>query len=596
VAKQAAAQVQSTLLAADKLRLAGELDQAEKLVRELLRKVPKNGRAWLILAKLHAARRELPAAEQAYRQVIEAGAGAFEARVNLGILLAQRGALQEALAEYRAALLLEPAHALALRNYGGLLRNAGELNESIAVLTRSLKLAPDDAGAHTNLGLALSSLGHHERAVAHLEHAVQLAPRELLYHDNLLLLMHYSSELGRDAIFQAHQRYGRVVEQLLPVLPRATLQPLPGRPLRVGFVSADFRRHSVAFFLEPLLEAIDRQRFSLIAYSDVRQEDEVSARLKPHFALYRDVTRLDDAGLARQIREDAIDVLIDLAGHTHGNRLAAFAYKPAPVQVTYLGYPNTTGLAGMDYRISDAWADPEGAHDAIHSERLQRLASGFLCYRPIAGSPEVAPIPSASAPGLTFGSFNALAKISDRTLSLWSALLSQVPEARLLIKHSFLTHPDSRRSFEQRLREQRIDLERVILQGQVATLEQHLAAYAQVDVALDTFPYHGTTTTCDALWMGVPVVTLAGDSHVSRVGVSLLSRLGLADLISSSAEAYVSTARDLARAGERRAQLRGELRTRMHQAGLTDAQPLARAFERALLEAYAERTAALAGT
>lgn len=587
MAQRAAAQVQNALVQADKLRLAGQLDQAEQQLRELLRKVPKNGRAWLVLAKLLAARRDVAAAEDAYLRALEWGGPTFEARVNLGILLAQRGALPEALEQYRAALKLEPNHALALRNFGGLLRGVGALNEAIEVLGRSLKLAPDDAGAHTNLGLALSSLGHHERAIAHLERAVQLAPQELLYHDNLLLLMHYSSELSRDAIFQAHLRYGRVVEQRTPRLAPAPLQPLEGRKLRVGFVSADFRRHSVAFFLEPLLAAFDRARFSLFAYSDVRQEDEFTQRLRPHFEIYRDVTRADDASLAQQIRADAIDVLVDLAGHTHGNRLAMFAHKPAPVQLTYLGYPNTSGLSAIDYRISDAWADPEGAHDAIHSERLLRLESGFLCYRPPTPSPEPSAPPSSTGNKLTFGSFNALAKISDRTLSLWSQLLGEVPAAQLLIKHGFLTHAESRRSFEQRLTEHGFDLSRVLLQGHIAELHGHLAAYAQVDVALDSFPYHGTTTTCDALWMGVPVISLAGDSHVSRVGVSLLSRVGLPALIADSADDYVAKARDLARDTARLCVLRSELRPRMERAGLTDAVPVTRALERALVDVFA---------
>lgn len=586
MAGRGAAQVQSALLQADKLRLAGQLDQAERILRELLRKVPKNGRAWLVLAKLLAARRDHAAAEQAYHKAIESGAGAFEAHVNLGVLLGQRGALQEALAQYRAALALEPEHALALRNYGGLLRNAGALHEAVAVLERSLALAADDAGAHTNLGLAWSALGRHEQAIAHLARAVALAPHELVYHDNLLLLMHYHSALSREAIFQAHQRYGQVAAQRIPRLPPVLPADLAGRSLRVGFVSADFRRHSVAFFLEPLLEVFDRSAFTLFAYSDVRQEDEVTQRLAPRFGTFRRVAGLDDRALALQIRADAIDVLIDLAGHTHGNRLATFAYKPAPVQISYLGYPNTTGLDAIDYRISDAWADPAGLTDSIHSERLLRLESGFLCYRPFTPSPEPAPAPSTLGHAPTFGSFNALAKISERTLALWSRLLGEVPEARLLIKHSFLTHPDSRKSFEQRLRDHGFDLSRLILQGHLADLHEHLAAYAQVDVALDTFPYHGTTTSCDALFMGVPVVTLAGDTHVARVGVSLLSRLGLSELVAESDDAYVTKARDLLRDSAKRQQLRSALRPRMHEAGLTDATRVSRAFQQALQQAF----------
>ncbi|HEX6244825.1 MAG TPA: tetratricopeptide repeat protein [Polyangiales bacterium] len=585
MAGRAASAVQTTLVQADKLRLAGQHQEAERLVRELLRKVPKNGRAWLILAKLHAARRETADAEAAYRQVIELGAGAFEAHVNLGVLLGQRGALQEALAQYRAALALEPNHALALRNYGGLLRNAGELERAIAVLERALALAPDDAGVHTNLGLAWSALGRHERALVSLESAVALAPREPLYHDNLLLLLHYASDVPRETIAEAHRRYGRVMASVSRLGPPGVARARTGRALRVGFVSADFRRHSVAFFLEPLLAAFDRDRFVLVAYSDVRQEDEVTQRIAPQFAAFQRVAGMDDRALAQQVRADAIDVLIDLSGHTHGNRLGAFAYKPAPLQLSYLGYPNTTGLDTVDYRVTDRWADPEGMTEALHSERLLRLEPGFLCYRPPASSPDVAPPPSSLGQPLTFGSFNALAKISERTLALWSRLMREVPEARLLIKHSFLTHPETRVSFEQRLREHGFDLARVVLHGHVNELAGHLAAYAQVDVALDTFPYHGTTTSCDALWMGVPVVTLAGDTHVSRVGVSLCSRLGLPELVAESEDDYVAKAAALLRDGRRRQALRSELRTRMA-ASLTDPEPVTRALEQAIEQAF----------
>ncbi len=598
MAHKSRGQARSALVRAEKLRTEGRLDEAERLLRELLKSSPQNAAALLSLAKLLAARGDFAGAERAYGEVIAidqntpgregSGDSAFDARVNLGILLSQRGALAEALAHYRAALAKKPDHALALRNYGGLLRGTGALDEACAVLTRALALAPDDAGAHTNLGLALSAQGEHARALSHLERAVALAPRELVYHDNLLMLMHYASDLSREAIFGAHQRYGAVARELSPLLPKRPVRPGP-RKLRIGYVSADFRRHSVAFFLEPLVAAHDRSRFQLYAYNNAHKSDEVTARLRQHFDQFREVAALSDAALCALIQRDEIDVLIDLSGHTQGNRLSVFAQKPAPLSLSYLGYPDTTGLGSIDFRVCDAWTDPEPTADAFHSERLMRLASGFLRYQPPTPSPDPVPPPSSQGRTPTFGSFNALAKISDQTLALWRDLLRETPEARLLIKQGFLSHELSRQSFEQRLVAHGIELARVELRGHVADLQGHLAAYGEVDVALDTFPYHGTTTTCDALYMGVPVVSLAGTAHVSRVGASLLSRAGLTELIAESPAAYVQKARDLLRDGVRRRELRSALRSRLAAAGLTEGDEVTRALEQAIVDAFASR-------
>jgi FkbM family methyltransferase len=579
-------QARSALVRADKLRSEGRLDEAERALRELLKSSPRQDAAWLSLAKLLATRGDFAAAERAYNEVLAIDASAFEARVNLGLLLSQRGALPEALAQYEQALKTKPDHALALRNYGGLLRGAGALDQAVAVLTRALTLSPDDAAAHTNLGLALSAQGEHRRALVHLERAVALAPREPLYHDNLLLLMHYASDLGREAVFAAHQRYGAMASELFQRLPS---RPLAGteQRLRLGYVSADFRRHSVAFFLEPLVAAHDRTRFELFAYNNAHKSDEVTVRLKQSFDHFREVATLSDAALAALIQRDQIDVLVDLSGHSHGNRLPVFARKPAPLQVTYLGYPDTTGLSAIDYRVTDAWADPGPAADAFHSERLLRLPSGFLRYQPPRESPDPVPPPSSEGRAPTFGSFNALAKISDQTLAMWRTLLAETPEARLLIKQGFLSHEVSRKSFEQRLTTHGIDLARVVLRGHAPDLAAHLAAYGEVDVALDTFPYHGTTTTCDALFMGVPVVSLVAAAHVSRVGLSLLARVGLGELAVDTPAAYVQKARDLLRDEVRRRELRGALRSRLAASGLTEGAEVTRAFEHALTEAFA---------
>jgi predicted O-linked N-acetylglucosamine transferase (SPINDLY family) len=577
---------QRELVKADEARRAGKLAEAERSLRALLKREPRAALAWTVLAKTLAAKGDPEVAEATYARAVALDPDALEARVNLGVSLAGRGAAQEAVVHLRAAARLAPTHALVLRNLGGVLRTAGALEEAVGVLERAIALDVADPGAYTNLGLALSSLGRHAEALPHLERAVALGSHEPLYHDNLLMLMHYDDTCSAEAIAAAHRRYGAIVEARTPRLPAVVPGPLEGRPLRVGLVSADLHRHSVAFFLESLLGYAGRASSELFAYSASRVADAVTARIRPFFREFREIVALDDAAAAALVRADAIDVLVDLGGHTQGNRLGVFARRPAPVQMTYLGYPNTTGLTTIDYRISDAWSDPPGRADAWHTERLLRLPSGFLCYRPPEDSPEVAPAPSTLGHPPTFGSFNALAKLSERTLALWGRLLRETPEARLLVKQSFLSDAESRASFERRLAQHGFPRERVELLGHVAGLDAHLAAYARVDVALDSFPYHGTTTTCDALWMGVPVVTLAGEAHVSRVGVSLLSRMGAQAQIAADDDAYVAGARALLRDEAQRVTMRAQARARLVEAGIVGGDRVAATFFDALRGAW----------
>jgi predicted O-linked N-acetylglucosamine transferase (SPINDLY family) len=575
------------LMRAKALRISGNLSDSEKLAREVLRDEPKNASAWLSLAKTLAARKEVGAAEKAFEKVVALADDPFDAHIHLSLLLFQRGALNEAIEHTRRALALKPNDALSLSNYGGMLRKNGALTEAVQVLSRALAIAPDDANIHTNLGHALSALGRHEESVVHLARAVEIAPTKPLYHHNLLMMMHYASASSPEQIVAAHRRYGASVcgegAVIDPPVPRDLN---PQKRLRIGYVSSDFRRHSVSYFLEPLLVHRDRSAFWVAVYSSTHTPDEVTVRLREQCDLFRDVAGVDESALAKQIREDSIDILIDLSGHTAGNRLGVFVQKPAPIQITYLGYPDTTGLPTMDYRLTDGWADPEGMTEAFHTEKLLRMQGGFLCYHPPLPSPELTAPPCLAGSPPTFGSFNALAKMSDTTLKLWARILTEMPDARLRIKHIYLGHADSRKNFEGLLQINGIALDRVDLIGPVADHHGHLTAYRHVDVALDTYPYHGTTTTCDALWMGVPVVSLAGRTHVSRVGVSLLTRTGLADWVAHSEDEYVAIACALIRDTARLADFRKNARSRLQQGGVTDGPRVAKAFENALRSAY----------
>jgi predicted O-linked N-acetylglucosamine transferase (SPINDLY family) len=360
--------------------------------------------------------------------------------------------------------------------------------------------------------------------------------------------------------------------------------------LRVAVLSQDFRRHAVASFFEPLVEHIDPSKIELLLYHDHAQFDEVSARLRARARLWRNFAGWPDARVEATVRADAPDVLVDLSGHTGRNRLPLFARRLAPVQISYLGYPNTTGLAEMDFRLSDALADPPGLTDAWHSERLLRFAPCAWTYLPPADAPAVSPPTEAGAGrGVVFGSFNNPAKFSDATLRLWARVLDAVPGSTLLLKGHGLESPTRAAELRARCAAAGLDPARLALHGRRAEAAGHLALYAEVDVALDPFPYHGTTTTCEALWMGRPVVVLEGREHRSRVGVSLLHAAGHPGWIAGDEDAYLRVAVDLARDHAGRLSLARGMRAALAGTVLLDHAARARDFERALLSCHEER-------
>jgi predicted O-linked N-acetylglucosamine transferase (SPINDLY family) len=354
------------------------------------------------------------------------------------------------------------------------------------------------------------------------------------------------------------------------------------RRLRIGYVSSDFRQHSVGYFIEPVLAHHNHDRFEIFCYSNDIKEDEVTGRLQSYADHWRRLIGLSDEQAANQIRADRIDILIDLSGHTRGNRLLVFARKPVPVQVTWLGYPTTTGLSTMDYRLTDGFADPVGMTEHFHSEQLVRLPECFSCYQP-PEAPEVSGLPAREKDYVTFGSFNNLAKINREVMAVWARILQAVPGSHLTLKNTGL----GAGTVQQRVRETFMGLgvapERLALLGNDPSSRAHLERYWNIDIGLDPFPYNGATTTCDALWMGVPLVALAGKTHAGRVGVSQLSNLELTELIGNTTEEYVAIATRLARDLERLSQLRAGLRARLAASPLTEAPRFTKNLEQAYL-------------
>jgi predicted O-linked N-acetylglucosamine transferase (SPINDLY family) len=502
---------------------------------------------------------------------------------NLGVVLQKAERLEEAEAWYRQALSIDPLRASTMDNLGGLLQLSGRLTDAIELHERAIAADPSLASARVNLANAFMAEGSISKAQAALRWALVMEKAARTASQNFLMCLNYDEGTGLADLYREHRRWGTYQET------RFTPLPLPARgkglpkPLKLGFVSADFKRHSVAYFLEPLLEGLDRDAFEVHLYADVPNEDEVSARFRK-LGVWHDLRGLNDDQAARLIHKDGIHVLIDLAGHTAGNRLPVFVLKPAPVQATWLGYPATTGLSRIDARLSDAVADPV---DEGHSERLIRLP-GFLCYRPPEDAPEVVPPPALTSGHVTFGSFNALAKLSERDLALIGRILTQLPAARFLLKARPLADEGVKARLLARMGHHGIDPDRVELLGRTQDASGHLGLYAKIDIALDPVHYNGTATTCEALWMGVPVITQIGDRHASRVGASILARANLPQLIAQDADAYVALAQKMAADPSALASPRKEQRAIVARSPLCDKAAFAKDFEAAIAKLWDE--------
>ncbi|HSD61071.1 MAG TPA: tetratricopeptide repeat protein, partial [Burkholderiales bacterium] len=506
--------------------------------------------------------------------------GDARARLRLGTLLDRAGESDAALAHFRAAAEIAPTSADAQVGLGLALHDRGRHLEAIACFKRAAELAPNLAAPHSNMALSLAEMGRPAEAVQACRRALELEPDHRDARSNLVFFLHYLADASPRLIYEEHRLWER---QHALAMPRGTaglsIDRDPRRRLRVGYVSPDFRRHSVAYFLEPLLAAHDRNSVEAILYSDVTRPDEVTARLRAGADGWREVAALSDDELEQLIRDDRVDVLVDLAGHTARGRLGVFARKPAPVQVSYLGYPDTTGLRAMDYRISDAVADPEGEADALHAEKLLRLPRVFLAYGPDPDSPDPERKPADPGRPFTFASFNNLAKTTPELIALWARILRAVPGSRLMLKAVGLRDPGARDHLLQEFGRCGVGPGRLLLVAPQNAHAEHLARYRDADLCLDTSPYNGTTTTCEALWMGVPVVTLRGATHASRVGASLLANLGLEQLVADSPDEYVAKAATLAGDAGALRGLAAGLRERMRASPLLDAAGLAAALE-----------------
>jgi protein O-GlcNAc transferase len=560
-------------------RGAGE--EAAGLFARALAADPRHDRAALNLGKLHARRDEPHAAARYFLTAKSLASNNLERLAQLGDAFEALGRSDDAIDCLQTIVEARPDDLDAHQKLGNLLLENRDIDTALEHLNYVRAQGRDTASLHQELGTAALRMCRLDAAMEHYRAAIERAPDAMVYRSTYLMVLNYLDTFTAEQAFEEHRRLMAPFNQALPldpaIMPRAAESR---RRLRIGYVSPDFRRHSCANFLLPLLRAHDPDTVEIFCYSNVKHPDsqtELFATLPEH---WRSIRRMTDTEAAAQIATDGIDVLFDLAGHTADNRLKLFLARAAPVQASWLGYPNTTGLDAIGLRLTDAIADPVGTADALNVEELSRIADGFLAYQPQRAVDAPGPGPTMRGEKLRFGCFNNANKIGPGTIALWAEILARLPEAQLALRTMQYRHPAVRDDFLRRFAAAGVDPARIEFPEWQNDLADALEGHVQIDIALDPTPYNGTTTTCEALWMGVPVVTLAGDRHSARVGASLLRHAGLGDWVANDPAEYVAIAVALANDRARLASLRGSLRARFAASPVCDANRLARAIER----------------
>ena len=562
------------------LKDQGKLDEAVKHYRQALLIKPDDAGAYNNLGSVLKEQGKLEVAIQHYRKALSIRPDYVEAYNTMGNALRDQGNFDAAIESYRKALSLKPNLAEVHNNLGYALKEQGKPDAAIESFRQALALKPDYAEAYNNMGTVFQAQGKLDEAFASYHKAITLKPDFAVAHSSLLYTINFSTSYSTSHRLEEARHYGRNAAGKVSARFSAWSCSANPERLRVGVVSGDLRNHPVGYFLEGMLASIDPARLELIAYAAHHEEDDLTARIRPRFADWKPLPGLADETAARLIHDDGVHILLDLSGHTTFNRLPVFAWKPAPVQASWMGYFATTGLAEMDYLLADPYVTPQDEEDHF-TESVWRLPESYLCFTPPDMALEVSPLPALSAGRITFGCFNNLVKMNDAVVALWARVLQAVPGSRLFLKTKQLSDPAICETTRQRFAACSIAPERLLLEGASPRAEL-LAAYNQVDIALDPFPYPGGTTSVEGLWMGVPVITRRGDRFLSRVGESIAHNAGLADWIAIDDEDYVAKAVAHASGLERLAQLRAGLRQRVLASPVFDAPRFARNFEAAM--------------
>ena len=563
------------------LQYSSRIDEAISAYQRVIQLSPDNS---IVLYNLGSALQEkgnLEQAIQCYIDSLKLAPNNYHAFKNLGNAFKDTGRLEAALKSYESALALSADSVDTISNMGNVLRELRQLDKAIGCYEKALSINPDYFPAVVNMGNTYSDLGEFDTAIIHLKSALNLNPVSHEAHSNLIFIHNYVHDESPQNILDQAIVYGRIVAEEASPYRNWNVDLNLDKRLRLGFVSGDIRVHSVGFFLEGVLQALDRSRIEMYAYVTQSQEDDLTARVKPLFSNWTNCVGLSDKHMAHEIHQDGIDILIDLSGHTSLNRLPVFAFKPAPIQASWLGYLGTTGVAAMDYVIADGYAVPH-EEECQFTETIWRLPEIYICNTPPGMDISVDQAPVIENGYVTFGCFNNLSKINQAVIACWAELLLRTPNSRLFLKARQLQDEKTRTGILQAFANHGVDAQQLHFEGWVASRQESLECYRRVDIALDPFPYPGITTTVEALWMGVPVLSLKGDRFISHQGETILRNAGLADWIAQDMDDYVAKGAGFGTDPAALAALRAGLRGQLLASPVCDAPRFARNFEAAL--------------
>ncbi len=556
---------------AKKAYFDGDLIHAERCYRSLLKNSPESAPINGAIGSVLLDQRRYTEAASFFRKANAIVPNDANITYSLGQCYYYQLDYDEALYWYKITLALQPSMFSAHNSMAAIYGLHRAYHRARQHLVKALEIKPESAVAHFNLGILQCETGNLDQGCALLRKSIQLDPNKSMKYSALLFHLHYQSRLEKEFLYNKHREWNKKYAASLCERIKHRNSKVPNRRLKIAYISPDFHMHSVSVLFVGILKSHHRDQYEIFCYSDGEISDGMSVTLKKMADHWCDINHKSDAYVLQRIQEDEIDILVDLAGHTGDNRLQMMSYKPAPIQVTYLGYPNTTGLDAINYRLTDEWADPVEEKGQYYSEKLIRIPDGFLCFQPAVNIPDVAPAPFNKNGYITFGSFNNLQKINTQVISLWASVLNSVNNSRIVLKARGLDDDDARQRIFSEFSQLEVVAERITLLNYEENIGDHLVNYSLIDIALETFPYNGTVTTCEALWMGVPVITLRGDMHISRVGESIMYQAGLPDLIAETSENYIKIATDISNNPELINHLRGNLRPHLAHSKLMDA-------------------------
>ena len=564
-----------------------KFDKALNLSKSITSQFPKHQFSWKVLGAVYHQKGNLKKAISANQKAVIIDPQDPDAYNNLGVGLLEIGSFKKAELSFREALVLKPDYSEAYTNLGVVLQKLGKFDEAENHHRKAIFFNPKNVSAYINLGVTLKELYRFEEAVENYDKAIKLNPNSSTAYTNKNFCLNYSANLSPTFIYQQHlefgKQFGNKQNNNLFALKKRIISK---EKLRIGYVSGDFRNHSIVYFFEPLLNYHDANMFETFCYYNNNIFDNFTEIIKNKTDNWRNIFSVSDVDVSNIIKNDNIDILIDLSGHTGQNRLKLFALKPAPIQITWLGYPNTTGLSEIDYRFTDLITDPIGITDKFYTEKLYRLPVGFLCYK---GNNSVSlpnNIPQIENRFVTYGSFNNFLKVTPEVIKVWSKILKSSQTSRLILKGSDI----NQNAFQhiETFAKEGVSQDRVSFYQNLPKISEHLELYNSVDIALDTFPYNGVTTTCEALWMGVPVITLLGKQHASRVGASILTNVGLENFIANDIEGYIEMATTFANKIDLLKKMRKGLRKKMLKSSLCNGSIFAKEIEKAYKAIWAK--------